>query len=298
MLNKNVLQDNRGIAVPLALILLSIMSFIAVFLANYALREITTARLLNSSVNSYYASEAGIERALDIVQYYRESETSLADTITALDGISNIMSTADAGWILEVTPKDEFTSATTVLPRGETFQVENFDIDDTTDVTDAAESMVLYWDDSCGGNIQVDIVSFSGATLFNSFYDLQNGFAGDRATTFVKGPLGTPSSYSSNTNISSHPESYYSIFNNGFNSNTNEIVRITPLSCDIDTLTVEFYTQDDAAGDLVALPSQLEIASIGTSGDSSRRITARSKWTTNASGLTSFVLFSIDRIIK
>jgi hypothetical protein len=61
---------------------------------------------------------------------------------------------------------------------------------------------------------------------------------------------------------------------------------------------VSFYDADNAAGTQQEIPSVINITSVGSGNISQRVLTAHTKWVPAASGLSSFVLFSIDEIVK
>jgi len=286
-MHANHQNNQQGVVLLFSLIILGVMSAIAFGISSLVYREVNVARSFDDSLQSYYAAESGIERALDIVAEHRKQHDTLANTLAAVVDYAPKASPvtlpeSDSTYTIDST---KTTSTTTQLhiPLRDFFQVDLYNPDASVTSFMNAESARLLWNvaDSCTAGSRMEMT-------FQEFTSSSFGLTDDSVYKQVytcgieTAPVGTDCQATSNWPA----------------KNTNYVIQIHSLDCPSVDATLSFYDADDAGGTVVEIPSVITIASIGSGNLSQREIIARTKWIPGASGLSAYVLFSLESVVK
>jgi hypothetical protein len=278
-------HNQRGAVMLFALMILAVMAAVGFVISSLVYREVNVSRSFDDSLQSYYAAETGIERALDIVTAHRVAHESLASTLTAIEAYPPsippfALSGSDASYAIDAT-QTASTITSLHIPLVDLYQIDLYDPDNSVTALSDAESVRLLWSvpSDCAGSSRMELT-------FQQFSSGAFGLADESVykQVYTYG-VETPSAGYDCQATSNWPA-----------VNTNYVVQIRSLDCENADAQVTFYTLDDALGVEFPIPSYITIASVGTGDLSQREIIARTKWIPSASGLSSFVLFSQDGV--
>ncbi len=271
----------------LALLILAVMTALAFVFSSIVYRELSISRAYDDSLQSYYAAESGIERSLDIVTEHRQNRELLGTTLTAVENYATdaapvTLSAADASYVIDSSATTNTTTALEVLIES-LYQIDLYDPDDPINTLMSAESMRVLWNvpASCSSTTQLE---FTFQEYNSSSFGLENDSVYKQLYTCgVESP---PSGYDCQA-TSNWPA-----------ANTNYTIQIRASNCEYSDATISLYTNDDALGAEVNIPSVVNIAAVGSGNSSQRAMRAHTKWVPSASGLSEFVLFSTAQIVK
>jgi len=285
----NTHHNQEGSVLLYSLLLLVVMSGIAFVISSLVVRETQLARTFDDSLTSFYAAESGVERGLDIFGEHRDASGELDSTIAVIEAFAPPttpipLAANDAQY--EIDPIETTNQALELniplLDSDGGAQIEMYDPDNPLTTFLNIESVQIAWDEppSCTSTRQ--------ELTFYKFDSNQFTLTDDAVYKQVY--TCSPSTGYDCQIVSNYPS-----------PNTNYVLRIKPLDCVSLNANITFYNFDNGApggGSLVPVPSRAAISAIGTGNQSQRRMTARTKWVPNASGLVDFVLFSVEAVTK
>lgn len=282
-------KDQRGSVVVYALLLLLSMSAVAFFLSTLTFREIQLTRTTKEGVQTLYAAESGLERALDLVATARVNHQTLQETRDQLVTVNGVLAVSDVTYTIAQETQDALTSIripqTLQTPKGYGVQVDMVDPDHPFDLrTDWTDSVTMQW------NLQ-DQTSCAASRIEISFQEISDDTPDDG--TIVK-------------QIVSCDSPLDNIFDCAATLNTPTIIqpdasfifRARALECPMTLAEVVFVSDDFGIETPTPLPGYLRIVATGEGKFTKHLIRATMKWTPNASQLADFVLFSVDKVEK
>jgi len=290
VLHHDIMFDKKaqeGATMLVVLLVLTVMIAIGFVLTSIVYREISLARTYGDSLQAFYAAESGIEQGLDVFGVFRTANKALhtddSNNPLNISAVSTIQSMApntaplvlaDAQASYTTTANYTVDSVTFPLVLNSVKQIDLYDPDQFTQAMHA-DSVKLLWKESSS----CFIPSIIEVTLQSLDQDALNKQI--LPCTTLSNSLYTCEAIS---NVPTNDNSY--------------ILRIRALNCDLDQMNVTFYQQSNALGTIAHIPSMAIVTSIGKKKTSERRMTATAKWMPSASGLSDFVLFSIENINK
>lgn len=288
-------NNQEGSSLLISMLLMIVIAGLGFVLAAIMLREINLSRTFDSSLESYYAAESGIERSLDIVGENRTTETQ-GDTVTEIiDYTSSSAYALSNGSTYEI--DNSLTRATvdsvlSRLPVANGVQIEFYDPDDSIASTMNAESVEFGWNNpdtaTCthpSPRLEVTFIEYDSTTAFGTD-DVVDKYVYNCAS-------GASIGYEcmATSNVPTPGQNY--------------IVRLKALDCAIPLVETTFYELPNGTGYAgvgtqvaVEVPSVITIASRGDSSATERLITAKTKWTPSGTGFVDFVLFSLEAITR
>ncbi|OGY87719.1 MAG: hypothetical protein A2233_02110 [Candidatus Kerfeldbacteria bacterium RIFOXYA2_FULL_38_24] len=293
----------RGAVLIFALLLLMIMMTIGFVLASLIYKEIAVARSFPDSLQAYYAAESGIEDSLDLLALRRQQgglleevddvnqPETLDDAIDRLkatteNNVPRVLTHSAANYLVSADEtKGSVANMVFSVPYRRGTQVDMYDPDQILSGV-GARSVELFWtpvacanhDSSLDQKIEVTYQVLNVGTDV-SVDDIQKEVY--------------------DCTISSTDPNYTCMHTANWLSTTkNHILRFTPLDCSIPLFKTVFYDGPSASGQVVNIPSVASVTAIGRGKISARKISVLTKWVAQASGLTDFVIFSIDKIEK
>lgn len=286
-------NQQTGIVLILALLIISAVLGIAVVFSNLIIREIQQARLIDQSVQAYYAAESGGERALYQVRR-REGiiDCSLLGTpgSCTVNGVCSNNATVPCintvpgnlpvthSWELNISNEME---TSVLLSRGQSFQLDLFNPAQSANAgIDAIQ-------------ISSDVGSLQLLTEFTNLtrvLDIQPATACNEQLPVIKGIIatgaaGAPVSVSAVDGSSLLDECAYSL-------------RLNYLLSNGATHSVITLTAHNRVTGPEPIPSRLIIDAEAISGRSLQRLRVRTPVRPPVSGLYDFVLFSEEQIVK
>lgn len=288
-------HNQEGSSLLLAMLLMIVIAGLGFVLAAIMLREISLSRTFDSSLESYYAAESGIERSLDIVGQNRNNEMQ-ADTVTEIiDYTASSAYTLSTGSTYEIDntlTRATVDSVVSRLPVADGVQIEFYDPDDSIATTMSAESVEFGWNSpdttTCthpSPRLEVTFIEYDSTTAFGT---------DDVVDKYVY-------TCTSGASIGYDCRSVSNVPTPG----QNYIVRLKALDCAIPVIETTFYTLADGSGysgvgtqTSIEVPSVITIASRGDASATERLITAQTKWTPSGTGFVDFVLFSLEAITR
>ncbi len=279
-------KSQDGAAMLVVLLLLAAFVLIGFTLASLTYRGLKIARMYEDSLQSFYASETGIERALDITQLGRVEGETLDDTIMEIEnyaapaGPVSLSSGVAEYYIDDVATSDTIDSLTVPVPTFRNTQIDLYDPDAPFTTYMNIESAQFYWNEpDCpvDSNFEVSWYEFD-----DEYFDMMEDAVSKQVFTCVSGAGDWDCEAISNVPV----------------PNTNYIARLKALECAILGMNITFYDAADAGGSVEEIPSGVKVVSIGEAQQSQRRMISLSQWKPSASGLVDFVLFSIEDIVK
>lgn len=286
----NASTQQQGSVMLLTIMLLSFFSLLGFTVAALSYKSIKTARTFDDSIQSFYAAESGLERALDIAQVNRQAEELLDDTISEIEAFApdssplELSSGVGEYYIDSSDTMDTLDSVTVMAPVHAAVQFDMYDPDDPLGVGALMriESAQFLWNEpTCSATTRIEVSWYEfNDVLFN--YEDDAVFK----QVYTCGVESAPSGWDC-VATSNHPADH-----------TNYIVRVKSLDCSLMGMQATFYSADNAGGSKVGIPSMVKVVSVGESAESQRRMSATSKWVPSVTGLVDFVLFSVDEIIK
>lgn len=286
-------RNEQGAVMLFALLVLTVMMTIGFVLASLVFREIRIAQTFRDSVRSYYAAESGIEQSLDLLSVVRRDDGLLDDASATDDAIDLIHSITSGGPIqlaysgasYEIVTDETTGSVNSVVfpvPQHRGVQVDVYDPDDVFS-TASAQSVEFEWNEvSCqNSRIEVTYQQFDVTDLAAS-----DDLVHKDVYTCLPAPADSEYGCHAVSNIPTETKNY--------------LIRIAALDCTLPRMEVTFYQQDNAveSGGVEPIPSIAHIGVTGSGSRTERHIEATTHWIPRASGLTDFVLFSIDTIEK
>ena len=276
-------QPKQGAVMLFALLILTVMAAIGFVVSSLVYREVNVSRSFDDSLRSYYAAETGIEHGLDIVALYRQNHETLASTLLAIESYplsTFVLDGSDATYSMDSTQTSNTTEELTT-PIRDFYQIDLYDPDNSISTLMTAESMRIEWD--------IPASCSSGSRMELTFDEYSSGSFGLDDDSVYK------QVYTCGVETSTGGYDCQAT-TNWPSTNTNYIVQVRSLDCSTVDAHIQFFDADNASGSAVSIPSVVNIASIGTGDLSQREIVAHTKWVPNASGLGSFVLFSLESI--
>lgn len=268
-----------------ALLILAVMAAIGFVISSLVYREVSVSRVFDDSLHSYYAAETGVERGLDIVALHRTNNETLAGTLTAIENYATSASplslAAGNGSYAIDTTLTSSTDTTLEVPIVDLYQIDLYDPDNSISSLMNAESLRMYWNlpASCSSSSRVELT-------YREFSSGAFGLDDDAVykQVYTCGVETPPTGYDCQA-TSNWPA-----------ANTNYTIQIRSFDCGYIDATIGFYESDNASGAPVEIPSLVNIAAVGSGNLSQREIVARTKWVPSSSGLSAFVLFSLEAI--
>jgi hypothetical protein len=270
-----------------ALLIMTVMAAIGFVISSLVFREVTVARVFDDSLQAYYGAESGIERALDIVTEHRQEREGLTSTITAIEDYATSaapvsLEEAGATYVIDETATNSTTTGLSV-PIFDFYQIDLYNPDDPINTVMTAESLRLQWNmpSSCSAASRVELT-------YQQYNSASFGLEEDSVHKQVY-----------TCGVETAVDGYdCQATSNWLAANTNYTIQIRSIDCDYLDAAIHVYDADDAAGAFVSIPSTVNIVSVGSGDISQREMTARTKWVPSASGLSEFVLFSVEEIVK
>lgn len=303
-------KQQEGAVLIFTVLLLTFMSLIGFALASLSLREVRLARTFDDSLQSYYAAESGIERSLDVIEEYRAhtesqgcpaGEEGAATLGCVLEDIESFATPASPVSLTESVATYAIDADATIstvdvvhvpILQHSSTQLELYDPDNPLTPL-GVDSLLLLWNPTCTEQHGLEI-TFSEFDSTTTFFPYEDVTLSGGAPVISKqiwqciSTVGTPyedmSTCFAISNLPSVSKSY--------------TVRLKSLDCVIPDVMVSTFSEPDAEGTSVPIPSRIEIAVLGSGQQSQRRMTAKTKWLPSASGLVDFVLFSEEEIVK
>lgn len=305
-MSANALKKNQQGAVLLfAMLLLMVMITIGFVLASLLYREIQGARAFPDSLQAFYAAESGIEQNLDIVSQ-RRKEGSLLEVVdspgqpaTQNDLIDRVKRSATLSSPAQLSSNGAHYFIDTAETRGSVesvdlpiiyrrgTEIEMYDPDTITSGA-GARSVRFFWTPTECTNTDTD-----PDQRMEISYTVIDPASSSLTEEVVKT---TDINCSGETSTDSEFACMHTA--NWLATTKNYLIRVSPFDCTIPRMRVQFYSEQSAGGSTVSIPSIARITSVGEGKFSQRRITATTHWIPQASGLTDFVVFSIDKIEK
>lgn len=276
----------RGAILVISLLMLAMISSIAFVVSSLVYRNVTVERAYDDALGSYYAAESGVERALDIATRHRVVGGTISATETVVEtyatsGAPHTFATSETAYWIDATVTGRGVSSYR-LPVESRTQIELYNPDSSFSYLNV-ESLRWLWNmpSTCPATSRIEASFFK----YNS---TSIGRADDLVykQVFTCGAEAAPAGYQCQA-TSNYPT-----------INTNYIVSIWNMDCDLIDLTTTAYAADNAAGAVVTLPAIVQWSAIGKGQQSQRQMTATTKWVPTASGLAEFVLFGESPITK
>ncbi len=255
------MKDNKGSVVLYAVFLMMALSATAMATAFTILSAIRFTGNSTRAASAFYAAESGIEQGLYEIKQHRDDRAIIIDALSA----STIADTTlDNGAIYSTVATNDYkTEISFDLPLYSSKQIDIFDPDTGESLfLSGPGSLSFSWDNYVFCDMEVSINEFTNATI-------------------ISGPTITNYIYNSGNVLSLTKDYSYKI-------------KIKPLTCDLENVTVEISSEYDD----IYFPNYIRIISTGEMGIASFPMQAETIWKPPLSGLGEFVLFSEEEIIK
>jgi hypothetical protein len=296
-------QHPEGIILLMAVLIIGTVLISAATFANMLLTEIRLSQLVDSSIQSRYHAESGVERAL---YQLRKREAVTPGECTVLLGgsgcsndtgycvgvgngadVSCITSdsadlSSGSGWDVESGPELAFSAN---VMRGQSVQVDLFAALQATDPNGDIPSGI--------GSIAIEWGDVSHAT--DLYYTLTklNAISGNQEVEKNIIPqqscVGEPTCALEFRHVLNVQEDFSYVL---------RVQALNFLADDAGPVRITAYSGNNLSGDVVPLPGRYLIASSAAVGRSYQQVSVRTPARPPASGLYDFVLFSEEEVVK
>lgn len=256
-------KDQRGSVFVMGVLIMAIITAIALISSSLGLSQLQFSTNLDNAIFAYYGAASGIERGL---YETRKLDITQANVIDQPLG-NGVLWSRDVDFLSETVTFEN-------IEKNKTVQLDLFDPEfpacDGPFIRCNFNSMKLEWDTNAF--IEVSYTGWETGPFieWNTSEQFENKLINSQKGWVI----------------------------NDFVPDTNYRVKIKPLYEDIDSLTVTFYEQDNAQGDIVHIPNYLQITGSGAYKNSKQDITVNIARKAPLSALFDYVIFTEDDLVK
>jgi hypothetical protein len=294
-------SDKSGQALLLALLIMAGITAAGVGFATLIISQIRASENIENSIIASYAAESGLEKALHIVKTNRATGSTLADTITEIEGLTNLPNFTKVG--LSVLYDENGTSSEEVrnkfsLLQDESKQIDLYNPDSPFGVDNGIRYLYVSWDNNplpisdafynngYGTGPEWIEISWTGWDLNGNSYENVEKILLPSDALRYNSTLCNASSYIQCTTVILDPDSIGLVHYQ---------VRVKALYANVDDIEIKAL---DDSNNLVNIPSRIRLKTIGKFGRTQQALNASLPWKIPISGLFDYVIFSEEQINK
>ncbi|MBI5037299.1 MAG: pilus assembly PilX N-terminal domain-containing protein [Candidatus Kerfeldbacteria bacterium] len=283
MINRRTTQP-QGIVLVYVLLITFLITAIAITVSVVIINELKLTTTAADSVLAYYAAESGIERGLHTLKRMRiNGSNTLADAVTAIQGLSASLSN-NTNYDNAGSSQQSSVIQNQLVYENQFVQADYYDFENslTLDLNSVAESIVV----TNGG---ADPSTWAEVSWIA--WDEQGTLGESVAARKLIGPTDLANGWTINE-LDVFDDPLNNIVPRGYR------VRIKALFGNLSRVSVIPYDEPNGAGNVVDLPSLIQIKSVGERSALKQSLTATVPWKIPLYGLYDYVLFSEGELLK
>lgn len=277
------INKQKGVTLLMSMLIMTTVVAVSIGVSVVIINQYQLSSNIDQSITAFYAAESGLELSLSTVKTNRNNSTSLTTAKTQATTSGGFPAIGASYSVIANTSEKYILS---YLKKNEKITVDLFEPDNLPGSGSGADvgSLIIDWSDDCYGAgwlklgytaIKPDGTFDSSASPYENIYPC------------CAPPACTPPATTCTTVTDNRvtPGFYYRL-------------NLTPIDCNVRSLKISAYSQDNGAGASRNFSNRLFLKSTGTKGSSKIALAASVPWYLPAQGIFDFVLFSETTLKK